>query len=199
MGRRKEEGMNKELILASRSPRRRLLLQEAGFTFTVHSVQTDEYVHMEYGITHAIENIALEKAKAVYKKFPQAVVLAADTMIAYHGEVLGKPKDKDAACRMLTMLRGSTHDVITGVVIMSSSAIVKFHEVTHVTFYDLDKEQIEAYLNTPEPYDKAGAYAIQGMGRLFVKKIDGDYFNVVGLPIARVYQELRKMGFCEKS
>ena len=134
--------------------------------------------------------MALQKASDIFTQHPGAVVIGCDTMVIWKEERLGKPKDQADALRMLKMLSNQTHEVITGVALLSKTHTILFHETTKVTFYDLEEELLTAYVASDEPYDKAGAYGIQGMGKLLVKSIEGDYFNVVGLPISRVYREL---------
>lgn len=185
--------MNRKLILASSSPRRKELMEEAGFAFEIHSEPVEEIFHHELGRNEAIMKIACDKAEASARRYPDAVVIGADTMVCYENDILGKPADRDDAIRMLSMLSGHTHEVITGVAIICREKTITFHAVTRVTFYDLDDDMISDYVDSKEPFDKAGSYGIQGTGRLLVEKIDGDYFNVVGLPIARVYRELKKL------
>lgn len=179
------------LILASGSPRRRELLQDLGYPFEIIVADSEEIVDTNLSITDAIQQIAYQKAELVWRTNADAIVLAADTMVCYEGNMLGKPKNRDAAKEMLRMLSGKTHTVISGVAILSKERKETFYEETSVTFYPIDEKLLEEYLDSDEPYDKAGAYGIQGMGKLFVKEIHGDYFNVVGLPIASVYRHLQ--------
>ena len=116
-----------------------------------------------------------------------------DTMVILDGEPLGKPKNREDASRMLKQLSGSTHRVISGVAILGKDVHIVFHDITEVTFYNIEEDDLQQYLDSDEPYDKAGAYGIQGKGKLFVKEIHGDYYNVMGLPIAKVYRELKKL------
>lgn len=128
---------------------------------------------------------------------PSLLVIGADTIVAYNGQIMGKPHSAEEAVSMLTKLQGAVHRVYTGVTLCSRKAgtdtIRTFHECTKVTFYPLEEEEIRAYVETGEPMDKAGAYGIQGKGALFVQRIEGDYNNVVGLPVARLYREIRKL------
>lgn len=181
------------LILASKSPRRKALLQDCGFAFRILSCNCDETIQKDLPIEKAIEQIAYQKAKTVLQFFPDQLVLGCDTMVIYQGQPLGKPKDREDAKRMLTQLSGHTHHVISGVAILGADTHIMFHDITEVTFYDIDDDLLNQYLDSDEPYDKAGAYGIQGRGKLFVKEIHGDYYNVMGLPIAKVYQELKKL------
>lgn len=181
------------LILASKSPRRKALLQDCGFAFRILSCDCDETIQKDLPIEKAIEQIAYQKAKTVLQFFPDQLVLGCDTMVIYQGQPLGKPKDREDAKRMLTQLSGHTHHVISGVAILGADTHIMFHDITEVTFYDIDDDLLNQYLDSDEPYDKAGAYGIQGRGKIFVKEIHGDYYNVMGLPIAKVYQELKKL------
>ena len=181
-----------KIILASQSPRRKELMQDIGLPFQVHVVATDEKIDRTLPIGQAIENVALEKAMAVTKKYPDDLILAADTVVRKGKEIMGKPKGERDAFSMLSTLSGTTHQVITGVAIISKGIKETFHVVSEVTFHDLTQEDIEAYISTKEYEDKAGAYAIQGKGKLLVAKIQGDYYNIVGLPIALVYRKLKK-------
>lgn len=181
------------LILASKSPRRKELMQDCGFAFRIISCDCDEVFDKNIPVEKAIEQIAYHKAKAVYDAFPDQLVLGCDTMVILNGEPLGKPKNREDAYRMLKQLSGKTHHVISGVAIIGEGEQIVFHDTTEVTFYELDDDLLTQYLDSDEPYDKAGAYGIQGRGKLFVKEIHGDYYNVMGLPIAKVYRELKKL------
>lgn len=181
------------LILASKSPRRKELLQDCGFGYRIVSCDCDETIQENLPIEKAIEQIAYQKAKTVLQAFPDQLVLGCDTMVIYQGQLLGKPKDREDAKRMLIQLSGQTHHVISGVAILGSDTHIVFHDITEVTFYDIEEDLLELYLDSDEPYDKAGAYGIQGKGKLFVKEIHGDYYNVMGLPVAKIYCELKKL------
>ncbi|MEG0329834.1 MAG: Maf family protein [Longicatena sp.] len=185
--------MTKTIILASKSPRRKELLEDSGLSFRVQCEKTEEILDTTLSLEEAIKKIAYKKAKAVFIKHANAIVIGADTMVCLGSEVIGKPKDKEDACRILHLLSGKTHKVISGVAILSKETEIIFSQVTSVTFYELSEHLIQSYVHTLEPYDKAGAYGIQGKGKLFVKEIQGDYNNVVGLPIAKVYRELLKL------
>lgn len=183
----------KEIILASASPRRKELLQDTGLSFTIIPSQIEEHVAQHLSAGEAIEQLALQKAQDVFATYPDAIVLGCDTMVIWKDKKLGKPKDEADARDMLRMLSGKTHEVITGVALLCRGHTLLFHETTKVTFYEIDEALLTAYVSSKEPYDKAGAYGIQGMGKLLVKGIEGDYFNVVGMPVARVYRELRNL------
>lgn len=182
-------------ILASASPRRRELLQQAGIAFDVIPAKGEEHTTKEKPHEVVME-LALLKAREVADTIedPDAVILGADTVVAAGGRILGKPKDRADAVSMLTMLAGKTHSVFTGVAIVrkDDGRVLNFFEETKVTMYPMSREEIEAYVDTGEPMDKAGAYGIQGKCAIHIAKIQGDYNNVVGLPIAGIYQRMKK-------
>lgn len=190
------------MILASASPRRAQLLEGAGIYLHIRPADIDETRLPGESPVELVERLACTKAHAAFANHDDYVrdtsLLGADTIVwTDDGEVLGKPKDPGEACRMLRDLSGRTHHVSTGVCLMidpwpaeGEPLETSFVETTDVTFYDLTDEQIAAYVATREPMDKAGAYGIQGTGRLLVRRIAGDYYNVVGLPVARVIREL---------
>lgn len=178
------------LILASRSPRRQELLQRAGIPFQVRPADVDErWLPGETPEEH-VERLARTKARAVAAE-PEQVVLGADTVVVVDGEILGKPTDADDAARMLRRLAGRAHRVLTGVCLKRGAQEVTTWESTWVHFVPLSEEEIRDYVASGEPMDKAGAYAIQGLASKFVERIEGCYFNVVGLPVARVYRALK--------
>jgi septum formation protein len=176
------------LVLASASPRRRELLAQAGFTFTVTPASIPEDPQPGENPISYVTRLAREKAEAVFARLQsEIVVLGADTtVVTPNGEILGKPADATDAARMLRLLSGATHQVITGVAVVSSRGVENAAEVTHVTMLTLSDEEIAAYIATGEPVDKAGAYAIQGRAARWIPRIHGCYFNVVGLPLALV-------------
>ena len=179
-----------KIILASGSPRTRELLSQAGIEYVVEPADVEE-ITSETLADKVVEDLSRIKAMAVSKNHPGEVVLAADTVVAIDGRILGKPKDEEDAFNMLMSLSGRAHQVYTGVTIVYSDGTVKtFSECTDVVMYENTKEQICSYIASREPMDKAGAYGIQGLGAVLVKEISGDYNNVVGLPLARVYREL---------
>jgi septum formation protein len=178
-------------ILASASPRRQELLSKAGFTFTVMPASIAEDLRVGENPLAYVTRLAREKAETVYTRLTSkdeaTLVLGADTtVVAPNGEILGKPLDAADASRMLRLLSGATHQVITGVALVSASGIEIAAEVTYVSFLTLSDEEIAAYNRTGEPMDKAGAYAIQGYAARWIPRIQGCYFNVVGLPLALV-------------
>lgn len=181
----------KDIILASGSPRRRELLAQAGIPFTVITSAADETID-ETDPAAAVMELARRKAAAVLKKAGgERIVLGADTVVAVDGRILGKPADAADAARMLRALSGRTHRVFTGVALLAEGRERVFCEETEVEMYPISEEEIRDYIATGEPMDKAGAYGIQGRAAVFVKGIRGDYLTVVGLPLARLYQELK--------
>ena len=179
-----------KIILASGSPRRRELLSQAGIEYEVIPANVDE----SSDITDPrvlVEYLSKIKANAVAQDYPGRIVLAADTVVASEGHILGKPTNEAEAFDMLTKLSGKTHQVYTGVTILGCDMDETFSECTDVTMYENSAELIRAYIATGEPMDKAGSYGIQGRGAVLIKEIRGDYNNVVGLPLARVYRELK--------
>ena len=181
------------LILASASPRRKELMQDMNYDFEIIVSNCEEVFPSDVPIQEAIEEVAYQKAYDVFKNHQDAIVIGCDTMVVYNQHKLGKPKDRQDAKRMLEMLSGKTHEVISGVCILTNDQCVKFHEITKVNFYSLDDKMIEAYLDTFEYADKAGSYGIQGYGKILVQGIEGDYFNVVGLPVAKLYRKLKEV------
>lgn len=180
-----------KIILASGSPRRKELLAQAEILFEVLVSDAEEMItKSEPG--EIVEELSWRKSEAVAKRYPGRTVLGADTIVVLDDRVLGKPKDKEDACRMLRDLQGRTHQVYTGVTLMRGDRTHSFHERTDVTVYPMTGEEIKDYVQSGDPLDKAGAYGIQGRFAAYIKGIRGDYYNVVGLPIGRVYQELKK-------
>ncbi|MDT8859521.1 Maf family protein [Alkalihalobacillus sp. MEB130] len=184
----------KSFILASGSPRRKELLEQAHYSFSIETSTVEEIV--EEGLTpeEVVQQLAKQKAEDVWSNQKDAIVLGSDTVVAFGRHILGKPKDANDAKSMLQMLSGQTHSVYTGVALSSSEGTVTFYEKTDVEFYPLSDEELEMYIRSGEPFDKAGSYGIQGFGAFLVKRIVGDYFSVVGLPLARTVRELKKLG-----
>ena len=178
------------LILASGSPRRQELLQLITKDFIVSPVDADETLPAGMPIEMAAAYLADLKAKTAAAEFPQDIVIGCDTVVILGDEIMGKPKDREDAHRMLRALSGETHSVLTGVSLYCGKQTTVFTTETLVEFYTLSDAEIEAYLDTGEPFDKAGAYGIQGKGSLLVRGIEGDYFNVVGLPVAALSRQL---------
>ncbi|WP_035495917.1 nucleoside triphosphate pyrophosphatase [Fusobacterium sp. oral taxon 370] len=184
------------MILASNSKRRQEILKDMGFNFKVITADIEE-VSDKKDISERILDIAEKKLDKIAKDNINNFVLAADTVVALDGEVFGKPKDREEAEKFLKLLSGKTHKVITAYVFknISKNILIKDVVVSEVKFYDLDKETINWYLDTVEPFDKAGGYGIQGLGRALVEKIEGDYFAIMGFPISNFLKNLRKIGY----
>lgn len=187
----------KKVVLASASPRRRELLAQAGIEYEVYPSQVEEHVTecMPEKLVMALAyQKAMDVAGSVLTCDDSRVVLGADTVVVYDHQILGKPKDEQDARRILRMLSGRTHHVYTGVcLVQNEHGVLKYHtfyEKTDVTMYEIEETQIDWYISTNEPFDKAGAYGIQGYGGVFISGICGDYNNVVGLPLAKVWQYL---------
>jgi septum formation protein len=200
------------IVLASASPRRQELLRSAGIPFTVQPADINETPLAGESPRECAERLAREKAQAVFQDSPQQWVLGADTIVVVDGIILGKPRDAEDAARMLRLLSGRTHAVITGVCVVGpvvsgesvasgqwsvASKIKTASETTLVTFCELSDDEIGFYVTTGEPMDKAGAYAIQGVASRWIPRIEGDYSNVVGLPVALVYRMLRELALFE--
>ncbi len=176
-------------ILASRSPRRREILSSLGLPFEVVTSEADENSTVT-DPHRLVEELARRKGEAVRdhlkemgRDLSQTVIIASDTVVAIDGEILGKPHDREDAARMLRLYSGRTHEVVSGICLIAGDRIASAHEVTEVEFDVMDEETVLRYVSTTEPYDKAGAYAIQGLASAYIKGIHGDYFNVVGLPV----------------
>lgn len=218
-----QKEQNVRLVLASASPRRRELLSQIGLEFTVMpSTKEENAKTTEAGAL--VQELSRQKAVDIWeqlsggqgqnpdadqeqiseetqepnlngKRQPELLVIGADTVVCCEGKILGKPHSREAAAEMLTALQGRSHEVYTGVTLYSQSETVTFFECTQVEFYPMTEAEISEYIDSKEPMDKAGAYGIQGLGARFVKDIRGDYNNVVGLPVGRLYQELKSHGW----
>lgn len=218
-----QKEQNVRLVLASASPRRRELLSQIGLEFTVMpSTKEENAKTTEAGAL--VQELSRQKAVDIWeqlsggqgqnpdadqeqiseetqepnlngKQQPELLVVGADTVVCCEGKILGKPHSREAAAEMLTALQGRSHEVYTGVTLYSQSETVTFFECTQVEFYPMTEVEISEYIDSKEPMDKAGAYGIQGLGARFVKGIRGDYNNVVGLPVWRLYQELKSHGW----
>lgn len=180
----------KDLILASQSPRRKELLSLYTTDFTVCVSDFDEDAVTADSPARLVEQLARGKCLAVAKEHPGAVVLGCDTVVDVNGEVFGKPHGVEDAKRMLRALSGATHEVHTGVCISNGARTESFVDSCRVTFFPLGEEEIDFYASTAEPYDKAGAYAIQGRAALWLDRIEGDYYTIMGLPVSRTVQLL---------
>ena len=218
-----QKEQNVRLVLASASPRRRELLSQIGLEFTVMpSTKEENAKTTEAGAL--VQELSRQKAVDIWeqlsggqgqnpdadqeqiseetqepnlngKRQPELLVIGADTVVCCEGKIRGKPHSREAAAEMLTALQGRSHEVYTGVTLYSQSETVTFFECTQVEFYPMTEVEISEYIDSKEPMDKAGAYGIQGLGARFVKGIRGDYNNVVGLPVGRLYQELKSRGW----
>jgi len=179
------------LVLASQSPRRREILRQAGIPFTVRVADVDESVRRGECPADYVQRLAAAKAFAVDASDGETV-LGADTTVVIFGEILAKPADARDARRMLTLLAGQRHEVLTGICLRRGTQATSEYVATGVVFAPLSSAEIDEYVATGEPMDKAGAYAIQGLAAKFVERIEGDYFNVMGLPVSLVYRRLRE-------
>ncbi|MGN1329661.1 MAG: Maf family protein [Eubacterium sp.] len=179
------------IILASKSPRRKELLSIITEDFVIKTANVDETLPESISPDKAVEY--LSKIKAEPFKNKKDTVIGADTVVAIDGKILGKPKDKADAFSMLRILSGKEHSVFTGVTVIKNNKSKTFSVETRVKFFELTDEEINTYISTGEPFDKAGAYGIQGKGSLLVEKIDGDYFNVVGLPVSKLAKALNNI------
>jgi septum formation protein len=182
------------LILASASPRRQELLRNAGIEFEVQPADIVEDPLPGESAKACAERLAREKAMAIAQKRPDDIVLGADTVVVIDERILGKPVDRADAARMLRLLSGCTHEVITGICLVSNGRCSVASETTSVTVREIYEKEIAEYVATGEPMDKAGAYAIQGIASRWIPRIEGDYSNVVGLPVARVWRMMREGG-----
>ena len=218
-----QKEQNVRLVLASASPRRRELLSQIGLEFTVMPSTKEENAKTTEAVA-LVQELSRQRAVEICeqlsggqgqnpdadqeqiseetqepnlngKRQPELLVIGADTVVCCEGKILGKPHSREAAAEMLTALQGRSHEVYTGVTLYSQSETVTFFECTQVEFYPMTEVEISEYIDSKEPMDKAGAYGIQGLGARFVKGIRGDYNNVVGLPVGRLYQELKSRGW----
>lgn len=181
------------IILASQSPRRRELLKYITDDFTVIKPSCDEILPNGIDIFDSAEHLAVKKALCVAEGNKDSLVIGCDTVVIIDGAVLGKPKDEAEAFLMLRALSGKTHMVVSGVCLSYKGRTLSFSQKTSVTFYELSDSEILSYISSCRPLDKAGAYGIQDKGALFVKEISGDYYNIVGFPIARLNREIKKL------
>ena len=192
----KKKSKSPPLILASKSPRRRELLEQAGLTFAVVPSSVDENGVNISEPEKLVRTLAEAKARDVAAVYPGSWVIGADTIVLIHGKILGKPDSMETARKMIQQLNGQAHDVLTGYAIFCEAAntCISGVEKTKVHFRHLSQQEIEWYIQTDEPYDKAGGYAIQGLGSFLVKRICGSYTNVVGLPVCEVLERLYEKG-----
>ena len=185
--------IERKLILASASPSRKMLLAQAGLDFEVVVSGVDETVPPDYTPAQTVEALARRKGQAVQALRPEAPIIAADSVVSIDGLILGKPKDDEAAKATLRRLSGRTHELITGVCLLINGRMDLFHQVTQVTFYPLTEEEIAEYVALGESRGRAGAYGIEGIGVVLVQSIQGDYPNIVGLPVAETIRRLHKL------
>lgn len=186
----------KRIILASGSPRRKMLLEQIGLKFEIAKSGYNEKDTKQFDPVKLTQTLSLQKAKAVGIKFKNSIIIAADTVVVFNKKIIGKPKTVNEARRILKLLSGNEHIVITGLTVFDSSnykAITKSVE-TKVFFRKLKSSEIENYIKLENTLDKAGAYGIQGIGSFLIEKIEGDYFNVVGLPLATLHESLKEFG-----
>jgi len=189
-----------KIILVSTSPRRSKILKDKGFKFEVYPVKiNEEEIMKNYPPELAVKKIATTKTLIAAEKIKNGIIIGADTIVVYNNKILGKPRDASEAIEMLRLLSGKIHEVITAISVMEIINGKKNKEYvecvkTKVKMMKLSEEEIKAYISTGEPMDKAGAYAIQGLGGIFIEWIDGCYYNVMGLPIAKLYRILKKIG-----
>jgi septum formation protein len=185
-----------DIILASTSPRRKDLLEQIGLPFRIVPSDYEEDPSLSNSPSELVSLLAQYKAAAVAQHHPNSIVIAADTVVAYHDRILGKPHTASKAKEVLLMLSGTQHNVFTGFTIqqLATKRVVSQVEETQVYFFELTEAEIDAYIATGEPLDKAGAYGIQGKGALLVKRIEGDFSNVIGLPLSQLMRQLSQFG-----
>lgn len=180
------------IILASSSPRRTEILTNANISHTIIPSSCEEIIEPNLKPFEVVESLSYQKAKDVSKKFPTDIIIGADTIVVINDQILGKPHSEIEAIKMLELISGKTHQVITGVTLIQNSKVKIFHEVTDVSVKKLTLDEIEEYIRVENVYDKAGSYAIQGVFKKYIKDIQGEYYNVVGLPIERLKKELEE-------
>lgn len=185
--------IDRELVLASSSPSRKMLLEQAGVSFEVVVSGVDETVPASLSPAQTVELLAERKGKAVLPLHPDKPIIAADSVVSIDGLILGKPKDDQEAKATLRRLSGRTHQIFTGVCLLANGREEVFHQSTKVTFYPLTEEEIADYVALGESQGRAGAYGIEGIGVVLVQSIEGDYSNIVGLPVAETLRRLRKL------
>lgn len=179
-------------VLASKSPRRIEILKARGYQFIIEGSNGEEIIDNRLVAASNAVNIALSKALEVQKTHPNKIIVAADTIVVFEGEILGKPQDLDDALLMLKKLNNKKHNVITGVAIINNKKIKTFHVKSKVYFSNLTEQEINDYVNSGEPLGKAGSYAIQGLGSKLIKTFKGDYYNIMGLPIKKFDKEIKR-------
>ncbi|MDD2443917.1 MAG: Maf family protein [Desulfotomaculaceae bacterium] len=187
----------KEIVLASKSPRRFELLKQIGLNFRILACEVDETPPPGLSPPRLVETLALRKATTAAGMLSEGIVIGADTVVVLRGLLLGKPSDREDAVRMLMLLQGTVHEVFTGVALVDAGSrrFLSGYEMTRVFFRPLDVEEIRRYAATGEPLDKAGAYGAQGLGACFISRLEGCYTNVVGLPLAKLVEMLKQFGY----
>ena len=183
-----------QIILASGSPRRQELLARLGVPFDIRPADIEEIVDEDKLPHEVARSLAEDKASHVAKAFPQCAVIGSDTIVVSQGQILGKPKDYDDAMGMLRQLSGNWHEVVTGLSVQWGEHSITDHNVTRVHFATMSDEEIANYIKTGDPMDKAGAYGIQGLAGFYIDRIEGDYYNVMGLPLSKLLGMLRSIG-----
>ena len=184
---------NKKIVLASQSPRRIELLRSVGLGFEIYPPQFDEQPMPGFSPVDYAKHNASEKAHWVAKHMEHDLIIAADTVVTLDNHIFEKPGGHGEARNMLQQLSGRSHEVITGFCLLTPDQKIIDHELTRVIFYNLSEDEIEMYLNSDEPFDKAGAYGIQGFAALFIQQLEGCYFNVMGFPLGKFYQHLKRL------
>jgi len=180
------------IVLASQSPRRKELLEKCNVPFLCDPADIDETMNLSNNLADEIQNLAYRKAEEVLKRHPDDLIIGSDTIVVFHNQVLGKPKNTADAFYMLQQLQGNTHQVITGLCFLSKKRKYTAVSISKVVFSAMSDEEINEYISTGECMDKAGAYGIQGFGGKYITKIEGDYYTIMGLPLNMVYEELKK-------
>jgi len=187
---------DRKIVLASRSPRRKKLLEQIGLNFAVRESEYEEDMSVTDDPEELVKFLAMKKAEDVARHYDDAIIIGSDTVVVFGGKILGKPENEEGARRMLRELSGREHKVFTGLAIIDTKNTIKVNVCgqARVKFRELEEREIEDYIATGEPLDKAGAYGIQDKGILLIEEIRGDYCTIVGLPLTLVYRELKKMG-----
>jgi len=182
-----------KIILASNSPRRKELFKLLNIDYEIITSNIEEVIQDDLPAEEMVMELAFQKAVDIFKTHKDRIVMGFDTLVYIDNELFGKPKSKSEAIEMLKKLSGKTHFVVTGCALISKQLSKSFYEQTRVSFYEMTEQEIMEYVESGEPMDKAGAYAIQGLGSKFVRSVNGDFFTVMGLPIARIYHELKEL------
>ena len=185
----------RKIVLASKSPRRKEIMEMLPWDFDIDAIDTDESMDAHQSLEENLHQLAYNKAKPIAEKYPEALVIGSDTVVYANKEILGKPKDAADAKRMLKMISTNVHYVYTGVCILNlgENICIQFSECTEVHMTPMSNAEIDYYIEAGEPFGKAGAYAIQGKGGVYVEKIVGDFYNVMGLPLNKLYKELKQL------